>query len=214
MRRLPAFLAAAVGLAAAALAYGAPGAPVAPSRALDAAPAASAAPAAGAGRAPAYDDSTVRALFPGLANGACPVPGVVTGGRMDSAHVATLAREGFRTVLDLRAPREMRGFDEIAALEAAGIRYERVPVVPATLGDAEFDRVRALLSDERRAPFFVHCASGNRVGALLVPWLALDRGWSRDDAVAAARRMGLRSDALLAKADAYLARRARGAGRD
>ena len=59
----------------------------------------------------------------------------------------------------------------------------------------------------RRTPVFVHCHSGNRVGALMVPWLVLDRGWDVERALAGARAGGLRTPALEQKALDYVRRR-------
>ena len=42
-----------------------------------------------------------------------------------------------------------------------------------------------------------HCASGNRVGGALIPFLMLDHGLSEEDAVQAAMRMGLRGAEVL-----------------
>jgi protein-tyrosine phosphatase len=46
-------------------------------------------------------------------------------------------------------------------------------------------------------PVLVHCASGNRTGAALIPFLMLDRGMSEADAVNEALRLGTRNAGLL-----------------
>ncbi len=73
--------------------------------------------------------------------------------------------------------------------------------------DASFDAVRALLDDSARRPVLVHCASANRVGALLLPVLMLDRGMERDEALETAMQVGLRSEALARQALDYVERR-------
>jgi uncharacterized protein (TIGR01244 family) len=162
---------------------------------------------AGSGRGGAADSAAVVALLGGTQNAACPLPGVATGGQPDSARFAGLAAAGFRTVIDLRMPDEPRGYDEPAAARAAGLEYRSLPVSPATLSDSTFDAFRALMKDRRRTPALVHCHSGNRVGALLVPWLVLDRHWSEERAVATAEAGGLRTPALKEKALDYVKRR-------
>ena len=142
-------------------------------------------------------DARVRTLFPTLMNGACPASGVMTGGQIDSAGLATLAREGVRTVLDLRADDEDRGFDEARVTRDAGIDYVHLPVTSETLDDRLFDRFRMLLLDDARAPFFVHCASGNRVAVALIPHLVLDRRMPVDSALAVARRVGLKDSPMV-----------------
>jgi hypothetical protein len=42
-----------------------------------------------------------------------------------------------------------------------------------------------------------HCASGNRVGATLIPYLMLDQQFSEDDAVMTAMRSGARNAELI-----------------
>ncbi|MEQ1832979.1 MAG: sulfur transferase domain-containing protein [Candidatus Eisenbacteria bacterium] len=153
------------------------------------------------------DSSTVLALLAGVHNGACPLPGVATGGQPEAANITALAKAGFRTMLDLRAADEPRGFDEDASMKAAGVRYVKLPVTPATLDDAVFEQVRRLMTETGGKGVFVHCASGNRVGAALIPWLVLDRGWDVERAVTAAKAGGLKSAEMEAKARDYIARR-------
>jgi len=67
--------------------------------------------------------------------------------------------------------------------------------------------VRALMNDAKRHPVMVHCASGNRVGVVLLPWLVLDRGWKLPDAVAVAERGGMRATPMRDLALDYIDRR-------
>jgi uncharacterized protein (TIGR01244 family) len=163
------------------------------------------APVAAAGRAwtpgakrggPAADSAAVMALLDGVTNRACPAPGVATGGQPTAAHLRALARAGYRTVLDLRTADEPRGFDEVAAMRAAGLRYVRLPVASGELADTTLAAFRAAMREALPGKVFVHCASGNRVGAAMIPWLVLDRGWALERAVTTARAGGLRSEEL------------------
>ncbi len=153
------------------------------------------------------DSAAVLALLAGVHNGACPLPGLATGGQPESTQVAALAKAGFKTVLDLRAADEVRGFDEDAAMKATGVRYVKLPVTPATLNDVVFDQVRKLMTETGGMGVFVHCASGNRVGAALIPWLVLDRGWNMERAVTTAKAGGLKSAEMEATARDYVARK-------
>ena len=157
--------------------------------------------------APLPDSAAVVALLAGVHNGACPLAGVATGGQPDSAHLAKLSRAGFRAVLDLRADDEDRGFNESASLRAAGLRYVKIPITPATLADSTFDAFRTEMRSSAGQGVFVHCASGNRVGAVMIPWLVLDRGWELERAVITARAGGLKSAEMEARARDYVARR-------
>ena len=145
-----------------------------------------------------------------LPNGGAPIDGVLTAGQPTAAQFQQLAAAGIRTVLDLRPPVEPRGFDEPAAVRAVGMIYHNVPITPATLGPADFDRVRALLGDPGQRPILVHCASANRVGALLMPYLTLDERRTPEESLDIAHRIGLRSDELAGTANSYIAARRAG----
>lgn len=147
-----------------------------------------------------------RSVVPGLANAACPLPEVVTGGQPAEAHLEELARRGYRTVLDLRAPEEPRPFDEPAAARRLGLEYLNLPVTPETLTDETFSRFRDLMRDRGRRPVIVHCGSGNRVGAVLIPYLVLDEGKGMEEAMETALEVGLRSQELADRALDYVRR--------
>ncbi|HET9985944.1 MAG TPA: protein tyrosine phosphatase family protein [Longimicrobiales bacterium] len=141
-------------------------------------------------------DSDLRELVPGLVNASCPLPDVLAGGQPSPQHVESLARGGIRTVLDTRGTGEPRGFDEPAAVRAAGMEYVALPVGHGGIPDETFDRFRELMGDPGRRPVLVHCASGNRVGALMLPYLLLDEGREPEEALELAVGCGLRSREL------------------
>jgi uncharacterized protein (TIGR01244 family) len=143
-------------------------------------------------------------IAPGIVNGLCPLPGLATGGQPDPDDLVALAQAGVRTILDTREPSERRGYDEATAVARAGMKYVNVPVGGA-IDDALFDRVRDVLRREER-PILVHCATGNRVGLVLIPHLVLDEGKSAEDAIALATQMGMRSPQLAHLALRYVAR--------
>ena len=97
---------------------------------------------------------------------------------------------GFVAVIDLRGEEEDRGIDEVAAVEALGMRYVSLPVHGAD--DVTFENAEELdrLLGEFDGPVLVHCASGNRVGAL-VALRASAAGASDDEALAAGKAAGL-----------------------
>ena len=139
-----------------------------------------------------------------LPNGHMPVDGIVTAGQPTAAQLAALAASGVSTVIDLRAPGEPRGFDEPAAARATGMKYHNIPVVAESLTASEFDQVRELLRAPDRRPVLLHCASANRVGAVLLPYLVLDELRSPDEALRIAHDVGLRSDELAKTAFDYI----------
>jgi protein tyrosine phosphatase (PTP) superfamily phosphohydrolase (DUF442 family) len=140
--------------------------------------------------------SPVQALN-GVPNACQLLPGVVTGGQPSAAHLAAFHAAGGRIVLDLRDPMEPRPLDEAATVASLGMEYVNVPIGPHSLTDATLDRVREVLREAGDGLVLVHCASGSRVGAALLPVLMLDHGLEQEDAVGQAMRVGLRSAELM-----------------
>ncbi len=140
--------------------------------------------------------SPVQALN-GVPNACQLLPGVVTGGQPSAAHLAAFHDAGGRVVLDLRDAMEPRPLDEAATAASLGLAYVNVPIGPHSLTDTTLDRMREVLREAGDELVLVHCASGNRVGAALLPFLMLDHGFEEEDAVAQAMRVGLRSAELM-----------------
>ena len=140
--------------------------------------------------------SPVQALG-GVPNACQLLPTVVTGGQLSAAHLAAFKAAGGRIVVDLRDPMEPRPLDEPATVAALGMEYVNIPVSAGTLSDDTLDRILAVLRQAGDELVLVHCASGNRVGGALVPFLMLDHGLEEEDAVDQAMRVGLRSAELL-----------------
>ena len=116
--------------------------------------------------------------------------GVLTGGKLSEKAVAELARAGVKTVIDLLMEGE-HDFDEKKAVEAAGIAYVHLPVRGAkALGP---DLARAFDEALKKAdkPVLVHCASGNRVGALFALRAFYVQHKSIEDAIAVGIQHGL-----------------------
>jgi protein tyrosine phosphatase (PTP) superfamily phosphohydrolase (DUF442 family) len=129
---------------------------------------------------------------------ACQIlPEVVTGGQPSVTDLEAFRNSGGGVVLDLRDPMEPRPMDEAAEAKRLGLDYVNVPVGTGTLTDTTLDRVLEVLRGAAGRTVFVHCASGNRVGGALLPFLMLDQGLEEEDAVGQAMRVGLRSAELL-----------------
>jgi protein tyrosine phosphatase (PTP) superfamily phosphohydrolase (DUF442 family) len=97
-------------------------------------------------------------------------------------------------VIDLSADSETPGFDEAAALRKAGITYRNLPIHGARDLDASnVARFNQLLADAGDKLTLVHCASSNRVGAMMALRAATFGGQPAEAAVAEGRRWGLKS---------------------
>lgn len=121
-----------------------------------------------------------------------PRPQLYTAGQPSAAELKQAAAAGVTTLIDLRQPDEERGFDETAAAERLGLRYVRIPVAGAAgLTDANVQALRTALA-QSQGPVLLHCASGNRVGALLALMKAR-QGASVEDALQFGRDAGMTS---------------------
>ena len=116
-------------------------------------------------------------------------------GQPTPQHLADLAREGVRTVINLRGPEEPVEYDEAAEAARLGLRYVALPVTgPA---DLDRDRVREFgrtLDEARReGGVLIHCASSNRVGAMVALDETLNRGCELAEALERGRAAGLKT---------------------
>lgn len=120
-------------------------------------------------------------------------PGLYSGGQPTAEDLARLSARGVRTVINLRGADEDAGFDEPAEAARLGLRYVAIPVGgPADVTPDTAARLTQALDSARGAGgTLVHCASGNRVGALVALDQGLARGATRDAALALGRAAGL-----------------------
>ncbi|MYA08220.1 MAG: hypothetical protein F4060_09825 [Holophagales bacterium] len=140
----------------------------------------------------------------GLRGAKHPEPGVLFGGQPTEDQLKAMAADGLSFVLDLRAESEDRGFDEPAALRTLDVPYLNVPVDADRLALPEtFERFIEAM-DKVDGPVLVHCASGNRVGALYYAYLVAGKDVDREEARTRAKENGLRSAALEKAVDRYL----------
>ena len=140
--------------------------------------------------AAATPDETLR----NLPNVSFPAPDRIASGHLQAGDLPALQSAGVRTVIDLSVDSETPDFDEAAAIQRAGIAYHNLPI--HGVGDldaahvARFDR---LLADAGTSRTLVHCASSNRVGAMIALRAATIQGQSIEAALAEGRRWGLKS---------------------
>lgn len=127
-----------------------------------------------------------------IAGALSPAPGVVSAGRLNADDIARARAAGIRQIIDLTPDAETPGFDEAAAVRTEGLSYANLPLRGA--GDLTLRNVEAfdaLLRTAKR-PVLVHCASGNRVGAMAALRAAWIDGRTDDDAISIGRSWGLK----------------------
>ena len=144
------------------------------------------------------------AAVKGLPNASEPLPGWVTGGQPSAAQITALQGAGCQVILDNRDPMEPRSFDEPAAVRAAGMEYVNIPIVHGAVTVDTMQQMHAAVKKLAGRKALLHCSSGNRTAAALIPYLMLDQGMEQEDAVEMAMIMGLRSAELMELALEYV----------
>ncbi|TNF17760.1 MAG: phosphatase [Rhodobacteraceae bacterium] len=130
--------------------------------------------------------------------------------------VRQASREGFRAIVNMQTAQEcekleMTPQDEGRLARAEGLTYAHHPVEGAALSaevvDSFRQKARAL-----PAPVLVHCASGQRSGALVMMHIACETGMDGDEVLARAEDMGFScgSDKLEAFVKDYVDRHSAG----
>lgn len=142
--------------------------------------------------ASATDETITKLSVEQMAQSATVLPdnGIVTSGQPGEAAFRNIAAAGYGTVIDMRAPDEDRGLDEQRIIEDLGMTYIAFPL--ASKEDIGFAKAAELdeLLRGIDGPVLVHCASGNRVGAIFA-LRAKNNGADSDDALAIGKSAGL-----------------------
>ena len=129
---------------------------------------------------------------PEVANAVSPVEGAVSAGRLSAADMEKLRDAGIQQVIDLTPDVETPEFDEATAVRAAGMSYSNLPL----RGAADLTRENVAIFDEMlrnaKRPVLVHCASGNRVGAIAALRAAWIEGKSVEEAISIGKQWGLK----------------------
>jgi len=116
---------------------------------------------------------------------------LVTGGQPDPAQLeALIERHSLRAVVNLRVPGEPGTEGERERVESAGATYVSIPIA----GAEDLTEANARLLADAIAPEgteLVHCASGNRVGALFGMKTFVVDGGTRTEAIQAAEDHGI-----------------------
>ena len=141
----------------------------------------------------------------GIANACQATPTLITGGQPSAEQLAAFKKSGGAVVLDIRDPMESRPFSESATVKELGLDYVNIPVVSGQLTEQTIDRILEVLRANQEKQVLFHCASANRVGGALIPYLMLDLGMEEEAATELAMRVGLRNAGYLEAALEYVA---------
>ena len=112
-----------------------------------------------------------------------PVAGITAAGQPDREAFEVFAASGYTTVIDMRGAGENRGLDEESTVAELGMQYIAFPITSAEAISFESAAKLEEMIANADGPVLVHCASSNRVGALLALRASL-AGASDEDALA------------------------------
>lgn len=121
---------------------------------------------------------------------------VACGGETSHEAIAEIAAQGFRTVINLRLPTEPGVLEEEAVVRSAGLSYLHLPMDPNAPQAETAEQFLAAVADGAVQPVYIHCASANRVGAVWAIKRVVQDGWSRQDAIAEAEAIGMKSPVM------------------
>jgi uncharacterized protein (TIGR01244 family) len=128
---------------------------------------------------------------------------VCTGGQPTKDQIVALRDAGVRTILNLREAEEHNVGEEHLAADEAGLRYIHIPVRASAPAAWQAKAFLGVLSSSEVYPIYIHCGSGNRVGAFWMIRRILVDGWDAEAAEKEARKIGLKSESLRDFALAY-----------
>jgi uncharacterized protein (TIGR01244 family) len=123
---------------------------------------------------------------------------VACGGATTPEAVPEIKKMGFASIINLRLPTEPgANVDaEAAAAKVAGIKFYNIPFSGQAPDPAVADTFLATITTPGNEPAYIHCAAGNRAGAMwMIKRLAVDH-WDTERAYTEAAALGLTSPAL------------------
>jgi len=116
-------------------------------------------------------------------------PTLATSGTIGTGGVNELAEKGFATIIDLRTENEGTA-EEKKSVESAGMSYINIPVTGAGINHEQLVAFTRMI-EKAQTPVLVHCASGNRVGALWTTY-RLSKGINSEIAFEEGRTAGMK----------------------
>jgi len=148
--------------------------------------------------------SALLSAVAGLPNAAEPVSGWITGGQPTEQQIKSFKAAGGEVVVDNRDPMEPRSFDEPGTVRAAGLEYISLPIVHGAVTVQTMKRMHDAAKKLTGKKALLHCSSGNRTSATLIPYLMIDEKMDEESAVETAMKGGLRSAELMELALEYV----------
>jgi protein tyrosine phosphatase (PTP) superfamily phosphohydrolase (DUF442 family) len=125
-----------------------------------------------------------------MVNTLIPDEKLVVGGQPTIDDLKLLHSFGVKQVVNLRGICEENHFDESQILEELGVEYHTIPVTDISTFTKECaEKLKGILALNQ--PTLIHCASGNRVGALITLQAFWFEGFSAQEALDKGIQAGL-----------------------
>ena len=133
---------------------------------------------------------------------------VACGGATETTALEGLAKDGFKSVINLRLASEANANIELNTARAKdlGLKYVHIPFNGQQPDPKVIDQFLATIADKSNQPAYVHCGSASRVGAVWLAKRVLQDGWTIEKATEEAKFIGLRSEPLEKFALDYIAK--------
>lgn len=90
---------------------------------------------------------------------------IATAGVLSQKGIDQLAENGFKTIIDLRTEQEGIKDEKEYIKQKKSIQYINIPVTGAGISEEQLAQFTKVI-EEARKPVIIHCASGNRAGAM------------------------------------------------
>jgi len=131
---------------------------------------------------------------------------VACGGATETSALDGLAKDGFKTVINLRMPTEAGVNLEQNAAHAKelGLKYVNIPFNGQQPDPKAVDQFLATIADKTNQPVYIHCGSASRVGSMWLVKRVLQDGWTVEKATEEAKLIGLRGEPLEKFAVSYI----------
>jgi len=115
---------------------------------------------------------------------------LATAGQPSEAQLQSVAREGFKVVINLGLldPRYCLD-DEAGRVQELGMRYVHIPVDFEAPADEDLQRFFQAMDEARDQKVLVHCAANYRVSSFVSLYGQAKLGWSEGDADAYVHRV-------------------------
>jgi uncharacterized protein (TIGR01244 family) len=132
---------------------------------------------------------------------------VACGGATETAALEGLAKDGFKSVINLRVATEANANIDVNAAKAKelGLNYIHIPFSPAAPDPKVIDSFLAAVANKANQPAYVHCGSASRVGSVWLAKRVIQDGWTIEKATEEAKAIGLRGEPLEKFALDYIA---------